>query len=1016
MGRQKGEGARSKARASSSSSAADAVGFGGYVGSSRLDSTFSTEDSNPLLDIDSEVAQHLKRLARKDPITNEITANQMGMWIPFSGECGSHIIPRIKQPSIPLKALASLSALLKQKSGKEIVPIIPQWAFEYKTLLLDYNREVRRATHERMTNLVTAVGKDLAPHLKSLMGLRWFSQFDPSAEVSQPAKRLGMATGRVISSSLLALATLLDVLVSVQIERPGFENISAEPKHASKAKATAISFAEKLFSAHKYFLEFLKSQSPAVRSATYTVLRSYIKNIPQAFDQGNMKTIATAVLGAFQGKNPACHSSMNGCFGSQQVSYPVLVLFLDTIPSKAFSGDKCFLEFFLNLWAGRNPVHSLNADRLAFFRAFREYQDSDQPLHGKTAEMQNIKYSLSYLQELGKCIVEILSGIYSLEENLLSFFCVAFQEALDLHAKQKGESWPLLHLVGPMLAKYFSLVRSLDSVDGVRLLSTSVSIFGARKVTQVIFSSSNAPFCGPPCNKDGEMMLEYFLQIYKEKFVPWCLHGHDSITSARLDLLLELLDDECFYEQWHAIITYAIDLVNFKGSGSIDSNHLASLAMLFEKARNEMRKVGDGSFHRLGSVPDHWHHELLEATAVSVASSLPPFGTSDAQFLCSVLGGATEGNLDSFVSRKSMVLIFKEVLRKLNSFIMDSSFSSVKQAGALFDPEENCLGLASKNPANVVDMACFALGIVEGSFFCLRALDEERGLVSSISAAVFIIDWEYRMAVAREDALDDESRKMIEAQMGICESAHGYLSKISNLWKSFCKDAYGNYKFISLIDKLIYKLGFHKVIVVMMAWTLYHYQPRLQQILRLLLELELLLQYYAHGNGQREVLQPLSYLNLSHLPRSSLQAWPTLGEDMEDIEEPSLRAVASFLFTLLKENIWGPEKAMVLCQLLVDKLFLDTGYCQKLDPEDSKIPTFGHVATGQDMEEWFHLVFSCYPLRAVGRAETMKLDRNIDHEERELLLNLYRKQRHENGRSIDANQLPDGMTNVVKSN
>lgn len=31
-------------------------------------------------------------------------------------------------------------------------------AFEYKKLLMDYNREVRRATHDTMTNIVTAVG------------------------------------------------------------------------------------------------------------------------------------------------------------------------------------------------------------------------------------------------------------------------------------------------------------------------------------------------------------------------------------------------------------------------------------------------------------------------------------------------------------------------------------------------------------------------------------------------------------------------------------------------------------------------------------------------------------------------------------------------------------------------------------------------------------------------------------------------------------------------------------------
>ncbi|XP_028082751.1 E3 ubiquitin-protein ligase listerin-like [Camellia sinensis] len=76
MGRQKGDGNRSKARPSSSSLAASlvpsgstAVGFGGFVGSSRVDSALSTDDSVPFLDIDGEVAQHLKRLARKDPTT-----------------------------------------------------------------------------------------------------------------------------------------------------------------------------------------------------------------------------------------------------------------------------------------------------------------------------------------------------------------------------------------------------------------------------------------------------------------------------------------------------------------------------------------------------------------------------------------------------------------------------------------------------------------------------------------------------------------------------------------------------------------------------------------------------------------------------------------------------------------------------------------------------------------------------------------------------------------------------------
>lgn len=209
----------------------------------------------------------------------------------------------------------------------------------------------------------------------------------------------------MISSSLLALATLLDVLVCEHFGRPGFENITAEPKHASKARAIAVSFSEKLFSDHKYFLDFLKSQSVSIRSATYSVLKSYIKNIPRVFNEGNLKMIATAILGAFQEKDPVCHSSMwdailllskrfpdcwtvlnaqktilnrfwhflkNGCFGSQQVSYPALVLFLDVVPPKAVAADKFFHDFFNSLWAGRNEPHSSNSDHKAFFRAFKE--------------------------------------------------------------------------------------------------------------------------------------------------------------------------------------------------------------------------------------------------------------------------------------------------------------------------------------------------------------------------------------------------------------------------------------------------------------------------------------------------------------------------------------------------------------------------------------------------------------------------------------------------------------------
>lgn len=101
-----------------------------------------------------------------------------------------------------------------------------------------------------------------------------------------------------------------------------------------------------------------------------------------------------------------------------------------------------------------------------------------------------INYPMSYVQDLGKCIIEILSGIYLLEHDLLLPFCITFQEncfeifqraehvesssviieriinfvlLLEQHAVQKGEKWPLVNIMGPMLAKSFPLIRTLVS-------------------------------------------------------------------------------------------------------------------------------------------------------------------------------------------------------------------------------------------------------------------------------------------------------------------------------------------------------------------------------------------------------------------------------------------------------------------------------------------------------------------------------------------------------------------------
>ncbi|XP_010446177.1 PREDICTED: E3 ubiquitin-protein ligase listerin-like [Camelina sativa] len=906
MGKPKGDALRSKARPSSSSlaasllpsgSAAAAVGFGGYVGSSRFETSISNEDSAPFMDLDSEVAQHLQRLSRKDPTTK-------------------------------IKALASLSELIKQKKGKELLPIIPQWTFEYKKLILDYNRDVRRATHDVMTNVVTGAGRDLAPHLKSIMGPWWFSQFDLASEVSQAAKSSLQAAfpsqekrlhalnlcsteifayleenlkltpqnlsdkalasdeleemyQQMISSSLVALATLLDILLR-EPDKASSANVNSESKLASKARALAISAAEKLFSFHKCFLNFLKSGSPSIRSATYSLLSSFIKNVPEVFGEDNIRCLAPALLGVFRENNPTCHSSMweavllftrkypqswvylnvhksvlnhlwqflrNGCYGSPRVSYPALILFLEVMPTQSVEADKFFVNFFKNLLAGRSICDSSSTDQLSLLRATTEcflwglhnaskYCDGPNPIHDlqvdlidkvlvkilwadffelskgsippiqrKSAETLGMGNSFSYLQELGRCIIEILSGINLLEQNLLSFFCKSVQESfldmlqqgnleivsgsvrkmidflllLERYSVLEGESWPLDQFTGPLLSKAFPWIKSSELVDGVKLLSVSVSVFGPRKIVPILIDDIETSTL-LSVEKGRDMSPEKFIKVFQEIFIPWCMDVCDSSTAARQDLLLSLLDDECFTQQWDDVISY---VSNQRHQGC---NNLAAMKVLLEKARGEITKRGSGQElnQRVGSRPEHWHHKLIDSTAISLVRSSLGTTTSAAQFLCSVLGGSTEDSSISFVSRSSLVLIYRGILEKLLSFIKLSPLCSFNDICSSLIVEG--IEFDSSSTVDEIVVAKFAAEVIDGSFFSLKALNQDATLLSTILSSILIIDLESRMTSLVDDT-QYESKEKIKDRNLVCDFIHGVCSKMDNqFWRSIDYD------------------------------------------------------------------------------------------------------------------------------------------------------------------------------------------------------------------------------------
>lgn len=150
------------------------------------------------------------------------------------------------------------------------------------------------------------------------------------------------------------------------------------------------------------------------------------------------------------------------------------------------------------------------------------------------------------------------------------------------------------------------------------LVLDAVSIFGSREIVHELMGV--------------ELGTEQFLQYYNKVIIPWCLNKFSPSTDVRLDLLLALLDDECFSEQWDAIVTYLVNLKDVDTSPSIlnmNRNLVYVFAVLMEKVRDRTTKI----IHKSDSYQIYWHHELLDSLIVSIVCSVPLFEHSSTQFL-----------------------------------------------------------------------------------------------------------------------------------------------------------------------------------------------------------------------------------------------------------------------------------------------------------------------------------------------------------------------------------------------
>ncbi|RLN00446.1 E3 ubiquitin-protein ligase listerin, partial [Panicum miliaceum] len=643
------------------------------------------------------------------------------------------------------------------------------------------------------------------------------------SDKATPTDELEDMHQRVISSSLLAMATLIDILLGVKLQNCDVDSTSKEKRSLSKVRSTTLSSAEAAFCMHKCFLDVLKSKSAVIQSATYSLLTIYIKHVPHVFDEETMKKLSPTILGAFHEKDVSCHSSMwdtilvfsrkfpeawsycnihkvvlsrfwnflqNGCYGSKQISYPRLVQFLDSIPPKAVMGQQFVFDFLHNLWDGRNQRQLSAADSLAFCIAFKhiflwllenvsrysgEDSSDDTPIklitdilakivwrdylllsgdtagsgvqssHKNSGSVVNTQYPMYYLQDLEKCIVEILDVIADTEHHLLNISCeLLVRDCLDIiqqgeklskfqdHVEQlvsfflslnqlvvhKGKTWPLERLARPLVEQSLPAIMFMDTPSLVKLLSVLVEIFGP---------------------------IPLVLKNYQN------YHGKSDVKSY-----LELFN---------------ADLL---------------LGVLMENIAPKVReRIAGGKLRNLqknGYLPEHWRHDLLDATATSVLCDLTA-ANHHVSFLCAALGGSDQEDQICFLSAETVHKVLGSIVKDLASALLASTFEWARLAYSLLLPSEpEHLKLPEENslPINF-ETALFAFKVLQGSFFSLGRLEED-SVFPSILASLFVIEWECSMSLAIDDESDLEGHiKGMDVGSSMSRSSKDYLDEKMHL-------------------------------------------------------------------------------------------------------------------------------------------------------------------------------------------------------------------------------------------
>ncbi|GMH42468.1 hypothetical protein BSKO_10387 [Bryopsis sp. KO-2023] len=289
------------------------AGFAGFSGSRPVNQYYKEEEPSVSGEaLDGDIQQFLKHLSKSNPTTK-------------------------------LKALQGLNAKLQDCGVSDLVALLPKWIHAYRRLVTDGDRGVRVKSQEVLEIIVSNLKRELAPHLKSVIGPWWMAQHDLHKDTRLAAISAFQAAfpepkrkGAILFCHQELLKHLTENLsmdvkalgdpkkedkeaLEIRYESMTFASISALSKlleissesdeKDSKAGDAIRSEIAGMISTRSFFKKHFASHSPVVRQSAHALVESACNHASTELSN-HVPGIAGNVIGAVGEKEPSCQSTV----------------------------------------------------------------------------------------------------------------------------------------------------------------------------------------------------------------------------------------------------------------------------------------------------------------------------------------------------------------------------------------------------------------------------------------------------------------------------------------------------------------------------------------------------------------------------------------------------------------------------------------------------------------------------------------------------------------------------------